>query len=282
MNFKPKQYKIAVLAASWKSPELLKYFIPSILDSFTEDNKLCIALNEADIESIELCSEYTYFKNFEYIVLRENYGHLAIDFFKNSLNSEYVMNTNDDMFYISGWDKKLISLIEKNPNISTVSPFCVEPRFTGNPAVVVDDEITTFDENSFLKFKQNVINEKYKLPFYLKSYNHPIMCRTKDFLRVNGYSDGFDLNWWYGGGLDDWFAARMSCNDKGVLDFSRIGLIDKDTCVYHGISMSQKKQSEDNQKKSNGEYFKQKCGGMSVTDFCAAYGRYNKIELSYE
>lgn len=248
--------KLSIVLCSWKSPELLKNCINSIEKSAFVDYKIFVALNDGDKESSELLID----KNIDFIRLNRNYGTLSVDFLSTFIRSEYWINVNDDMLFHAGWDKDLISIIESNGNCSA-SCHLVEPIGTNNPVVDIDN-LGSISENAYYKFIENARSGKYIRPNNIISYTHPIMVKTSDYFKIGGYSDNFDMNWFPGYGLDDFFAYRL----YKLYDWNFKCIASKKSCVYHGISQTNNKLDPQVKSRNNLDYFYYKTN-MSIHDF---------------
>ncbi len=225
--------KLSVLIPSWKSADLLKVCLPSLQESFTEDSEVIVILNEADDDSIAVCRE----NKVKFISLDKNYGPMAVDFAKPFIEkSEYVGNWNTDMIAVPGFDKELCGIIDRNYP-TTASCFLVEPHDTGGNPIVKTDNLGEFtNPNTKIQFLENYKNGKYRFPSPIISYTHPIVCRSSDFLKIGGYSNNFDMRYLSGYGLDNLFPWKLKQLNK---DYKFI--TSNVFCVYHGISLTNRK-----------------------------------------
>lgn len=240
---------LTIPVCTWKSPSLLKNCLTSLKKAKTVPTIIVAIIQERDDESIKVCQDL----DIEYINIPRNLGALlAVDFILPFLTTDYIAIINDDMIFPVGWDKKLIETIENNYPCSA-SALLVErsnkdPLYQKN---VASDDLGEIDENTFEKF-----NEKYKNGFYKRpstlSRQHPIILKTKDFISVNGYTDGWDFNWYPGHCLDDYFAFRLLQNNK---NFKFI--LNGDVAVYHGVARTVRKLENLNQYNTEG-YFRHK------------------------
>lgn len=224
---------VAVLMACWKSPELLKVSVPSILKTLKLNSELIIILNEPDKESIDFLST----QNVVVIHNPVNEGPSAVDRaipYIKSQGFKYVANVNSDMLFSDGWDKELVDLLEANKPC-TVSCCLVEPLHSAH---AVYESLDFYNSESHDIFNTNLKNGKYKTEVSV-SYNHPILCSFDDFISVNGYSDNMEGIWVYlkGRGLDDDFVYRLYKKHNGNIKFLKS---DK-AYVYHGVSLNSNK-----------------------------------------
>jgi hypothetical protein len=142
--------------------------------------------------------------------VKKNLGaSFAIDFTIPFIKHEYTAIINDDMIFSIGWDKKLIETIEKNYPCTACAVLVErnnqDPLYQKN---VISDDLGEIDETTFDKFNEKVKNGFYKIN---DSYSrqHPLILRTEDLFKVNGYTDGWDLNWYPGHCMDDYFPYRL-------------------------------------------------------------------------
>ena len=260
-------HQICAHVCAWKSPELLRVFIPRFLESITEDVNLKIVLNEADAESINICRDY----KVDFVAIDKNYGTLAVDFLIPFTKAEYVLQSNTDMYYPKGWDTKILNVIKNNGNCS-VSLSLVEPYHYHNCVVFVDNLGNFTDKDTYDKFAANHKSGKYKLPDQI-SYMHPILTKFSDLKKVNGYSDNMDMAFWPGYSIDDDFPFRLK---KLYNNFQFITL--GDTFVYHGISMTNNKLAGGDKARNGIARFIEK-NGMHWQDFKRQIGVSNRISI---
>jgi len=271
-----KKKDLTVILCSWQNAEMLKATVESLEGSFETNAKITVALNEGDTKSQKYLTE----KKIEFVNLPNNRGTQAVDYVFPFIEGDYVCNVNDDMLFVKGWDKELIEIIEKNYPASS-SCFLVEPQSTGNPVVVVDDEM----EKSFIKdnpddedyrkscfvspktrelFEEKFRRGAYKLPHKMVNYTHPIMTRTSDFFEIGGYSANFDFGWWPGYGLDDNFALRLALrhNESGGFRF----IVSDKYPVYHAMSLTNAKIPQEQRDHCHGMF--EKCAnGYTLIQF---------------
>lgn len=225
---------IAILMACWKSPELLKVSVPSILKSLTTDSELIVILNEVDKESVDYLDSV----GVRHIDKESNLGPSAVDFaipYIQETGFKYVSNVNSDMLFSNGWDKETITLLESNKPC-TVSCCLIEPIYNGHS---IYENLGNFVTNAkHDEFNKNIDDGKYKTDVSV-SYNHPITCSSDDFIKVNGYSDNMRKEWCdlKGRGLDDDFVYRLYKLYDGNFKYLKS---DK-AFVYHGISLNSNK-----------------------------------------
>ena len=253
---------------SYHGPELLKVSIPAIIRSFREDSKLYVVFNDADKESVEICSDF----NVEFIATRTNYGTLSVDLFLPLLDCEYVGQINSDMIPSEGWDKNLTDIIKGFGFPCSASTQLVEPYGTNNPLVYIDNlgDFAQVEE----KFQENYRQGKYNRNTVV-GYNHPIVVALDDYKKVGGYSNNFDKRWsplCYG--LDDHYSWRLRQLHPNF-QFISSG---KDF-VYHCISATNNKFDKNYRDSNNGMNHFQHDSWMTLWEFRNSVNAFSKIEI---
>lgn len=247
--------KMTILIPSWQEPEVLKVSIPYLLESYTHETQTIVILNEGDKESVDFLNQYP---EVEFIKLNKNYGPLAVDWALPMVDGEYVANVNADMIFPYGWQDELLEIIA-NHYPCTSSCHLVETFHSNNPIVSVDNLGDWLSKDAAELFLLNYSNGKYILP-NLISYTHPILTLAADFRKVTGYSN-FDLNWFPGYGLDDWYPYKLK-----QLDPKYNFITASKSCVFHGSSFTSRKLSQAIRDKNNSNYFQQ-LTGRSIQQF---------------
>jgi hypothetical protein len=243
--------RLLIGLCSWNSPSLLKICVDSVLsDLDLSQDGIAVVLNEADSESIS----YLRSKKIPFVCLPENRGVLAIDYLIPFVqNSEYFLNTNDDMVFQKGFSSKLISAMEKFYPCS-VSLGLVENFFSNNPVVSVDSNLKNiFDEDSMELFQRKAANKEYDREYHLVGYNHPICVKSSDYFKVGCYSGNWDMDFYSGYCRDDMFPFLLKCLEK---KFKFITL--KDTHVYHQSSATMRKLGSSIRSQHNQDIFEKK------------------------
>lgn len=259
-------FQNAILMPSWKGPELLKVGIPAILRSLTADSRLFVLLNAYDSESVKICEE----NGVEFLAIKDNLGTPGLDLFLPLLNCEYVTHINSDMIPSYGWDTKLISIVSSG-NCSA-STQLVEPYGTNNPLVCVHN-LGDFSERLEKEFQDN-----YKNNLYLKDsvvgYNHPIMVKKSDYVKVGGYSNRFDPRFIpLAYGLDDFYAYRL----YKLYDWNFKCISTGEAVTYHCISATNNKIDKAYRDANNGMNHFQAEAGMDLCAFRNKINAFSKI-----
>jgi GT2 family glycosyltransferase len=226
-----KMKDIAILIPSWKSYDLLKVCIPSLLNATKSNSEIIVVVNENVDKSIDYLKEtkITYFNN------PCNDGPSAVDHvipYMKEVGFKYVANVNTDMLFSEGWDVELIKLLEEKKPCA-VSCSLVEP--IGGDYFFYDNLGDFCIPNNHNIFNDNVRRNKYVTELTV-SYNHPILVTIEDFLAVGGYSDNMKKIWigLKGKGLDDDFAYRLFMLHNKNYKFIK----SNKSFVYHGSSLT--------------------------------------------
>lgn len=252
--------RLLIGLCSWNNPNLLKGCIFSIIQSLDMGKDgIAVVLNEADRESIDFLLKL----KIPFISLPENSGVLAIDYLKPFIeNSEYFLNTNDDMLFCLDFADDLIKIIEENYPSSS-SCMLVENFQSNNPCVVVDtnlkSEISIETYNAFIAKHQNGI---YEQKSKIISYCHPICVKSKDYLAIGGYSGNWDMTFRSGYGRDDMFAYNL----WKLHNFKFKHICSNKSFVFHASSATMKKLPQEIRNESNISNFKNQTG-MSIHEF---------------
>ena len=251
--------RILIGLCSWNNPELLKVCISSIINSIDlNKDGVAVVLNESDVESIAFLHRL----KIPFVSIPENRGVLAIDYLIPFVqNSEYFLNTNDDMVFHPGFADDLISIIETYYPCSA-SCSLVENFASGNGCVHVDTSLKSiYDKDTVNNFLSFVAQGKFKRSHHIVSYNHPICVKSSDFLKVGGYSGFWDMDFFSGYGRDDMFAYNLLSLHGGNFKF----IASKDSVVFHASSESMKRLAPQIRRQHNQDTFKNK-SGASIHD----------------
>lgn len=263
--------RVLIGMCSWNSPQMLKKCIDSILPHINLSiDKIAVVLNQGDLESIK----YLHNLNIPFVFNPENSGPLGIDYLKPFIeNSEYFLNSNDDMIFHKGFIEDLISIIEVNYPC-TASCGLVENFFSNNPPVVVDTDLKDFDEASIQLFLDRQKEGKYEKPFKIISYTHPIMVKSKDLLDLGGYSGNWNKDFLSGYGRDDAFPFLLWKNSDTKYKF----IVSNQSVVFHLSSATNKKLSPEYRAENhNQDKFMKISNGISLEQWRSMINFGNKI-----
>jgi hypothetical protein len=174
-----------------------------------------------------------------------------------TINTPWVLITNDDMVYPPGWWDKLTSLPwgtrethKDDPNKFCISPMLIEPR-PGAPTFLVEfcgGAGGDFDKKKWLEFA-NKWNEQ---AFPLRTgFNFPILIKRKLWNLLGGYDINYDP-WGSNGDSDLEYKIRLA----GIQPYQNTNCI-----VYHFSQTSGTFHPDnDSYRFKNYGYFKQKWG----------------------
>jgi GT2 family glycosyltransferase len=258
---------LQILVPSYKGEPYLDVFLTKMKESLSVDAEIILILNEVHLDdSYNIARKH----GVKIIASDKNYGTQAVDLAMPILNSKYVSNVNTDMIFHKGWDLDILNIIEKNYPC-TASCSLVEPEDTGNPVVIYDD-LGPFSFESADLFLEKVRKNHYIFNDMV-SYNHPITVLTEDFIKTNGYSNGFDEAFWPGYGNDDVWPYRLLKLNPDY-KFISSGM----SFVYHAISGTMKKLDPSAKARNGWNSFIRECG-MDIHSFKRQIGSFKKIEI---
>lgn len=262
--------RLLVGLCSWSNPNLLKSCIISLMVSMDlSKDGIAVVLNQADVES----QDFLHLHGIPFVSLPENRGVLAIDYLKPFIeNSEYFLNTNDDMLFHKGFADDLIETIEKYYPASA-SCRLIENFHSGNPCVVVDTDLQDINSpETFTTFIRHFEEGRYKVPSKIISYCHPICVKSSDFLKIGGYSGNWDMDFFSGYGRDDMFAYNLWNLYGG--NFSHV-CSDK-SFVFHASSATMRRLPPEIKNQHNMDTFQRK-SGRSIHQFRQEIGLGNNV-----
>lgn len=249
--------RLLIGLCSWNNPRLLKRCIESLtknMDLYVDG--IAVVLNQADEESIKFLLE----KNIPFVGLPENRGVLAIDYLKPFVeNSEYFMNTNDDMIFHKGFVDDILDIMVKYEPCSA-SCRLIENFYSGNPVVVVDTELRNiYSDETIEKFTLRAESGVYDVEDLIIGWMHPICVKSSDFLAVGGYSGNWDMDFVSGYARDDMFAVLLSglYQSQGKY-FRHIG--SNKSFVFHASSETMKRLPNQIRCQDNNGLFQQRTG----------------------
>lgn len=261
---------------SWNNPKLLKATVDSLCESLDlSKDGIAVTLNQSDSESIE----YLLNLKIPFVSLPENRGVLAIDYLKPfAENSEFFMNSNDDMIFHEGFAEEVLSIMENHYPCS-VSVTCLENFNSNNPCVVVDEELLDFNDVKFQElFKEKANKGLYKRDSMISSFSHPICVKSSDFIKTGGYSGYWDMDFFTGYARDCMFPYELLQIHGGNFKFIQT----KKSCVFHasGATMAKLKEEFDPKEweRQNGHEAFRKRTGMYPDEFQRTINLFSTIQ----
>ena len=114
--------KIAVVILTWNGEELLKEFLPKVVEySNLPNTTIYVADNASTDNSVNYIKNN--FQNVKLVINNENYG-FAEGYNKalKHINAEYYAIINSDIEVTQGWLNGLLNAIEQDENIAAVQP----------------------------------------------------------------------------------------------------------------------------------------------------------------
>lgn len=114
--------KTSIVILNWNGEELLKKFLPSVLQySCSTDVEVIVIDNKSSDNSINLLR--TEFPTIKLIALNKNYG-FAEGYNRGiqQIQSQYIVLLNSDVEVTENWLNPLIDYLDKNPNTVAVQP----------------------------------------------------------------------------------------------------------------------------------------------------------------
>lgn len=224
---------ITVVLCNWKSHDMLKACVNSLLTSFTVDTDIKVVLNESDKESINFLHDH----NIDFVSSTKNLGCAAVDLVTPMVNSPYIITVNDDQLFSENWQNGLLELYKDFYPVVPCST-CVELEDTNNSMVEVDNLGDILSPETLIKFRINCNNGKYnRLNRY--GYNHPALFKTSDWKAVGGYSLNIPFDTFGLGGycLDDAFNYKIWKLYNESIKF----VVSGNSFVYHYVSYTGKR-----------------------------------------
>ena len=114
-------HKIAVAILNWNGAELLRRFLPSVIEHSKGHSKVYVIDNASTDESLNVLSSE--FPSVEVIQLTENYGY-AGGYNKglDSIQEDYVVLLNSDVETTPNWLAPLLSRFKENQKLAALQP----------------------------------------------------------------------------------------------------------------------------------------------------------------
>lgn len=116
------EVKVAVAILNWNGKDLLKKFLPSVVENSQEqDTGIFLIDNGSTDDSIAFTNEH--FPCVEIVRLEKNYGFAeGYNLGLRKINARYFILVNSDVEVSTGWLKPLISLMDSHPEIAACQP----------------------------------------------------------------------------------------------------------------------------------------------------------------
>ncbi|MCC7029728.1 MAG: glycosyltransferase [Chitinophagaceae bacterium] len=191
----------SILIPTWNNLPYLKLCIESIRKNSTFSHQILVHINETDADT----EQFLDLEQIAYTTSTQNIGICkALNLIAAKATADYIMYMNDDMYCLPQWDHFLAEEINAcNTNLFMFSSTMIEPRNTGNRAVIVADFGTSTDT-----FQED------KLLMQFAAFDHadwsgsswpPNIVHKSMWQKLNGYNEAFSP----GMSSDDDFSMRM-------------------------------------------------------------------------
>ncbi len=117
-----KTKKVAIVLLNWNGKDLLKKFLPSVIEnSIGENLEIIVADNGSTDDSISVMKSD--FPNIKVLDLKENYGFAkGYNVALKQVEADYYVLLNSDVEVTKGWIDPCIQRMEENENIVAVQP----------------------------------------------------------------------------------------------------------------------------------------------------------------
>ena len=115
-----KEKKIAVVVLNWNGVELLKQFLPSIMQH-SEQATIYLADNNSSDDSIQMVTEQ--FPSIKIIKNDANYGYASgYNMALKNVEEEYYALVNSDIEVTENWLDPILSIFDNKPEIAIIQP----------------------------------------------------------------------------------------------------------------------------------------------------------------
>ncbi|MFY9152984.1 MAG: glycosyltransferase family 2 protein [Prolixibacteraceae bacterium] len=116
------QIKIAIVILNWNGAELLRQFLPSVIQFSTFDfTEIIVADNGSTDESLSVLQNN--FPEVKILDLKQNFGFArGYNEALSQIDAEYFVILNSDVEVTEGWLNTPVSLMDANKNIAAVQP----------------------------------------------------------------------------------------------------------------------------------------------------------------
>lgn len=152
----PKQHHeeclFSIVIPTWNNLAILKTCINSIRKNSKYTHQIIVHVNDGSEGSLDWIKS----QNIDYSWSKQNTGIcLPMNACRTMVQTQYIVYLNDDMYVCPDWDTALYDEIKTlNTNAFYLSATLIEPRFTGNNAVIAPQDYgqspDTFQESKLL------------------------------------------------------------------------------------------------------------------------------------
>ncbi len=189
--------KFSIIIPSWNNLKYLQNCIESIIKNSFYKHEIVIHLNEGKDNS----EEYLNKMNIKYTRSNENIGICkGVNQAYKKATMDYIIYSNDDMYFSNNWDKELSDQILNLKN--DFFYFTAKSISKKNDIVDLDcgNNIEEFDQKKFDDYCK-----KDDTPNLIASHLSPFVVHKKIWDMVNGFSEEFDP----GDGSDPDFCMKL-------------------------------------------------------------------------
>ena len=143
----------SILIPSWNNLKYLQLCLKSIATHSSYQHQIIVIINEGIDGTKDWIINDT---NYDFIFSSENIGIChGLNHAAALANTDYIMYSNDDMYFLPKWDVPLMQDVSNfNNSPFMLSATMIEPRKTSNTCVVVGsfgEDIDTFEEALLLR-----------------------------------------------------------------------------------------------------------------------------------
>ncbi|MGM0876110.1 MAG: glycosyltransferase family 2 protein [Bacillota bacterium] len=126
------QRKLLSIIISWNRPKLLEKTVHSYFQTIKTPHQLIIVDNASNQETKSTILKLEEQYNLKTSYLNKNMGGIAFNKALSSVNLDefdFIHFSENDIEYLPGWDKKLLSKFNHFPKLGQISPYSPFPQF---------------------------------------------------------------------------------------------------------------------------------------------------------
>lgn len=129
VDSKEDRLTISTILLNWNRADLLEKTLVSYLETIKVEFELFIIDNASTDQSREIVEYYCrHYKNIIPIFLDKNIGGEAINIGLQQASGEFIHVSENDVEYLSGWDREIIDCFRHFSNLGQLSLFCPVPE----------------------------------------------------------------------------------------------------------------------------------------------------------
>jgi GT2 family glycosyltransferase len=123
--------KVAVVILNWNGIELLKEFLPSVVNTVPDYVKVVLLDNASSDGSVNFVKQH--YPNIDILHNDDNYG-FALGYNKGLINvdAEYFVLLNSDIQCAKGWVEPIIDFMDNNPKVGACQPKILDYKSKGS------------------------------------------------------------------------------------------------------------------------------------------------------